>query len=208
MALYEVQRSQRYEIISLLTTITNDYDRVSMHGVPRILVEQQAKSLGLPIEEVFISKSSSNEEYESKMKGTLIRFKQNGVSSVVFGDVFLEEVRKYRENNLSKLGMRGLFPLWGRDTAELGRSFIALGFQAITTCIDSRVLDKKFLGRVFNKQFLTELPPNVDPEGENGEFHSFVFDGPIFKKRIAYTLGKKVLRDSFYFCDLLPRGKG
>ncbi len=208
MALYEVQRSQRYEIISLLTTITNDYDRVSMHGVPRILVEQQAKSLGLPIEEVFISKSSSNEEYESKMKGTLIRFKQNGVSSVVFGDVFLEEVRKYRENNLSKLGMRGLFPLWGRDTAELGRSFIALGFQAVTTCIDSRVLGKKFLGRVFNKQFLTELPPNVDPEGENGEFHSFVFDGPIFKKRIAYTLGKKVLRDSFYFCDLLPRGRG
>ena len=208
MALYEIQRSQQYEILSLLTTITNDYDRVSMHGVPRTLVEQQAKSLGLPIEEVFISKSSSNEEYESRMKETLIRFKQNGVSSVVFGDVFLEEVRKYRENNLSKLGMRGLFPLWGRDTAELGRSFIALGFQAVTTCIDSRVLDKKFLGRVFNKQFLTELPPNVDPEGENGEFHSFVFDGPIFKKRIAYTLGKKVLRDSFYFCDLLPRGKG
>ncbi|GAI47578.1 unnamed protein product [marine sediment metagenome] len=119
LALYEIQKDNKYEIVSLLTTITEDYDRVSLHGVPRILVEQQAKSLGLPIQEVFISKASSNEEYESRMKETLIRFKQAGVSLVVFGDIFLEEVRKYREDNLSKLGMKGLFPIWGRDTDNI-----------------------------------------------------------------------------------------
>ena len=204
LALYEIQKDKKYEIISLLTTITEDYDRVSLHGVPRILVEQQAKSLGLPIQEVFISKASSNKEYESRMKEILIKFKQAGVSLVVFGDIFLEEVRKYRENNLSKLEMTGLFPIWGRDSAELTRSFIALGFQAIVTCIDTRVLDKRFVGRIIDESFSAQLPPNVDPGGENGEFHSFVFDGPIFRERIAYKLGKQVLRDSFYFCDLLP----
>ena len=204
LALYEIQKDKKYEILSLLTTITEGYDRVSLHGVPRILVEQQAQSLGLPIQEVFIPKASSNEEYESRMKETLIRFKQAGVSLVVFGDVFLEEVRKYRENNLSKLGMKGLFPIWGRDTVELTRSFIALGFQAVVTCIDTRALDKSFVGRIIDESFSAQLPPNVDPGGENGEFHSFVFDGPIFRERIAYKLGKQVLRDSFYFCDLLP----
>ena len=206
LALYEIQKDKRYEILALLTTMTEAYDRVSMHGVRRTLVEQQARSLGLPIEEVFISQASSNEEYDSKMREALTKFKQDGVSSVVFGDIFLEEVRKYREDNLSKLGMKGIFPIWGRDTAELTRSFIALGFQAITTCIDTRVLDKRFVGRMFNEHFLSELPPNVDPGGENGEFHSFVYDGPIFKQRIAYTLGESVLRNSFYFCDLLPKG--
>ena len=204
ISLYEIQRSQKYEIVSLLTTITEDYDRVSMHGVPRILIEQQAQSLGLPIQQVFISKACSNEEYESKMREILIKFQQNGVSSVVFGDVFLEEVRKYREDNLSKLGMTGLFPIWGRDTTELTKSFIALGFQAIITCVDARVLDKRFVGSIIDESFTKQLPANVDPGGENGEFHSFVFDGPIFRKKIAYTLGELVLRDSFYFCDLLP----
>ena len=205
ISLYETQRSQKYEIIALLTTITSDYDRVSMHGVPRLLVEQQAHSLGLPIEKVFISKDCSNEEYEAKMREVLIGFRQAGISSVVFGDVFLEEVRRYREDNLSQLGMKGIFPIWGRDTAELTGTFIELGFQAVVTCIDSKVLDKRFAGRVLDKHFLAELPPNVDPAGENGEFHSFVFDGPIFKERIGYTLGERVLRDSFYFCDLLPK---
>jgi len=117
----------------------------------------------------------------------------------------LAEVRKYREDNLSKLGMKGIFPIWGRDSAELTRSFIALGFQAVITCVDSKVLDKSFVGRMLDRQFLAELPPNVDPGGENGEFHSFVFDGPIFSERISYKLGERVLRDSFYFCDLLPK---
>ena len=204
VALYETQKIKEYEIVSLLTTITEGYDRISMHGVPRVLVEQQAKSLGLPIEEIFISKASSNEEYESKMREVLTRFKKDGVSAVVFGDIFLEELRKYREGNLLKLGMKGIFPIWGRNTAELARTFIALGFKAITTCVDSKVLDKRFLGRVIDKHFLDDLPPGVDPAGENGEFHSFVFDGPIFKRRIACIPGEHVLRDSFYFCDLLP----
>ena len=205
MALYEVQKSQKYEIVSLLTTITKDYDRVSMHGVPRILVEQQAQSLGLPVEEVFIPESCSNEEYESKMREMLTRFKRDGVSAVVFGDVFLEDVRRYREDNLSKVGMKGIFPLWGRDTAELIKSFIALGFKAIISCVDSKILDKTFVGRMLDEKFWAELPPNVDPAGENGEFHSFVFDGPIFRERIACTVGEVVLRDSFYFCDLVPK---
>ncbi len=208
ISLYEIQKSGKYEIVALLTTITDGYDRVSMHGVPRTLVEQQAYSLGLPIEEVFIPKASSNEEYESKMRGMLTKFKQDGVSLVVFGDVFLEWIRKYREDNLSQVGMKGIFPIWGRDTTELTRSFIALGFQAVITCIDSRVLDKRFIGRTLDEHFLAELPPNVDPGGENGEFHSFVFDGPIFKKRIAYTLGELVLRNSFYFCNLLRKEGG
>ena len=204
ISLYEMVKGGRYEIVSLLTTITEDYDRVSMHGVPRILVEQQAKSLGLPLQEVFISKACSNEEYESKMTETLIRFKQGGVSLVAFGDIFLEEVRQYREDNLSQLGMKGLFPIWGMNTDQLTRSFIALGFQAVITCVDTRVLDKRFVGRMIDESLLVQLPANVDPGGENGEFHSFVFDGPIFKERIAYTLGESVLRGSFSFCDLLP----
>jgi uncharacterized protein (TIGR00290 family) len=205
IALYEIEQSQKYEIVSLLTTITEDYDRVSMHGVPRVLVEQQAYSLGLPVEEVLISKSCSDEEYESKMRRILTKFKQEGVSSVVFGDVFLEGVRKYREDNLARLEMKGIFPIWGRNTAELARSFIALGFQAVVTCVDAKLLDKSFVGRMFDKHFLVELPPDVDPGGENGEFHSFVFDGPIFKEKITYISGESVLRDSFYFCDLLPK---
>jgi len=205
IALYEIQRSQKYEIVSLLTTITADYDRVSMHGVPRILVEKQADSVGLPLEEVLIPKSCSDEEYGAKMRKTLTKFKEEGVSSVVFGDVFLEDIKKYREENLAKIGMKGIFPIWGRDTAELVGSFLSLGFQAITTCVDSKLLDKRFIGRVIDKRFLDLLPHDVDPGGENGEFHSFVFDGPIFKKRISCAPGEVVLRDGFYFCDLLPQ---
>ena len=205
LALYEIQKNQRYEIVSLLTTINEDYDRVSMHGVRRTLVEQQAYSLGLPIAKVLVPKSCSDEEYESKMSEVLAEFKQSGITRVVFGDVFLDWIREYRQNNLSKLDMEGVFPIWGRDTAELARSFIILGFQAVVTCVDTRVLNERFLGRVIDERFLAELPPAVDPDGENGEFHSFVFAGPIFKKRIAYTLGESVSRDSFCFCDLLPK---
>jgi uncharacterized protein (TIGR00290 family) len=204
MALYEIKKDHQYEIASLLTTITEGYDRVSMHGVPRALVEKQAQSLGLPLKEVFIPQNCSNQEYESRMRDTLASFKKTGVTLVAFGDVFLEEVRKYREDNLSRLGMKGLFPLWGRDSAKLTRSFIALGFHAVTTCVDAKVLEQRFAGRLLDGDFLAELPANVDPAGENGEFHSFVFDGPLFRERIPYDLGNKVLRDSLYFCDLLP----
>ena len=207
MALYEIQKDHRYEVESLLTTITEDYNRVSLHGVRRALVKQQTQSLGLPLEEVFIPKDCPNQEYESKMRDTLTKFKQAGVNLVAFGDVFLEEVREYREDNLSRLGLKGLFPLWERDTAELAWSFITLGFQAITTCVDAKVLDSGFAGRILSREFLADLPAGVDPAGEHGEFHSFVFDGPVFRERIPYDLGDKVLRDSLYFCDLLPLSK-
>jgi uncharacterized protein (TIGR00290 family) len=207
MALYELQRTHSYEVSALLTTITEDYERISMHGVRRILLERQAESLGLPLEKVFISKNASNEEYESKMREALTKYRASGVSSVIFGDIFLEDLRKYREDKLSKVDMKGIFPIWKRDTTELAHTFIDLGFKAVVTCVDSNILDKKFVGRVFDGQFLSELPSTVDPCGENGEFHSFVYDGPIFRERIAFRVGDIVLRDNrFYFCDLIPDG--
>jgi len=205
LALYEVQKSKNYEILALLTTITEDYDRVSMHGLRRSFLEQHANSLGIPLEKVFITKDASNEEYESKMKEALLIYQNAGVHSVVFGDIFLQDVRKYREENLSKIGMNGVFPIWRRNTTELAHSFIDLGFKAVTTCVDSNVLDVRFVGKVFDRQFLSELPPTVDPCGENGEFHSFVYDGPIFRENILFKKGEIVLRDNrFYYCDLIP----
>ena len=209
MALYELQKTGNYEISALLTTVTKDYDRISMHGVRRILLEQQAVSLGYPLEQVFISKSASNEEYEAKMQEILEKYLKAAVSAVVFGDIFLEEVRKYREDNLSKIGVKAVFPIWKRNTTELAHSFVDSGFKAVITCIDSKVLDKGFVGKLFDEQFLSELPSNVDPCGENGEFHSFVYDGPTFRERLLYKLGDVILRDNrFYFCDLIPLRNG
>jgi len=205
VALYELQKTQRYDISALLTTVTKDYERISMHGVSRILLEQQADSLGFPLEKIFISKNSSREEYETSMREVLTKYKEIGVSSVVFGDIFLESVKQYREDNLKKVGMKGIFPLWGKDTVKLARTFIEVGFKAVVTCVDSHMLDKKFIGRIYDKQFLCELHPDTDPCGENGEFHSFVYDGPLFRERISFTIGDIVLRDNrFYYCDLIP----
>jgi uncharacterized protein (TIGR00290 family) len=208
LALYKVQKRRGYEISALLTTVTKDYDRISMHGVRRSLLEQQASSLGYPAEQVLIPAKATNEEYEMSMRQVLEKYSGSGVSAVVFGDIFLEEVRKYREDNLSKVGMRAVFPLWERDTTGLARAFIDLGFKAVITCVDSRLLDKSFVSRLFDRQFLSELPSGVDPCGENGEFHSFVFDGPIFRWKLSYRLGDTVLRDNrFYFRDLIPPGR-
>ena len=205
LALHEINETENYEIAALLTTVTQDYDRISMHGVRRSLLERQAKSLGLPLEKVFISKDTSNEEYESKIREVLVKYLTAGVRSVVFGDIFLEDLRRHREDNLSKVGMEGIFPIWKRDTTELAHTFVELGFKAVITCIDSNALDKIFIGRAFDKQFLSELPPNVDPCGENGEFHTFVYDGPAFAERILHTIGEVVLRENrFYYCDLMP----
>ena len=204
MALHEIKNSKEYEIATLLTTITEGYDRVSMHGVSRVLVEQQAASLGLPLHKVFIPRDCSDAEYETRMNGTLLKFKQDGISLMVFGDIFLQWVKEYRENNLAKLGMKPLFPIWGRDTIELTRSLIALGFQSVITCVDTRVVDSKFLGRVIDADFLAQLPDHVDRGGENGEFHSFIFNGPIFKEKIACKPGERVSRGHYHFIDLLP----
>lgn len=203
MALYKIQQSHRYEVAALITTVTRDY--VSMHGLRSTLLEAQASSLGLSLEKVFISKNPSNDEYESQMEGILLKYQNHGVSSVVFGDIFLEDLRRYREDNLARIGMKGVFPLWGRDTSDLAHDFIDSGFRAVIICVDSNALYGRFVGRAFDKQFLSELPPAVDPYGENGEFHSFVYAGPIFKESILYAVGDVVLRDSrFYYCDLLP----
>ena len=183
IALYEILKSQNYQISALLTTLTEGYDRISMHGVRRILLERQVASLGFPLEKVFISKDASNEEYETNMGSVLTRYMEAGVTSVVFGDIFLEDLRKYREDKLATLGLHGIFPIWQRDTHELARSLTVLGFKAITTCVDTHTLGRQFVGRVIDKQFLSELPSTVDPCGENGEYHSFVSEGPIFKER-------------------------
>jgi len=205
LALYELQTNSDYEVCGLLTTVTEDYDRVSMHGVRTSLLGRQARSLGFPLERVNISGKSSDEEYESRMKETLTRYRRMGVSSVAFGDIFLDDVRKYRERNLAKIGMNGLFPLWRKGSKRLANRFIDLGFKAMITCVDSNVLDGSFAGRVFDRQFLADLPSSVDPSGENGEFHSFVYDGPIFRRKIRCEKGEVVLRDNrFYYCDLRP----
>jgi uncharacterized protein (TIGR00290 family) len=186
--------------------VTKDYDRISMHGVRRTLLEQQADSLDYRLEKVFISESASNEEYEAKMQEVLEKYLKTGVSTVAFGDIFLEDLRKYREDNLSKIGMKAIFPIWKRNTTELARAFIGLGFEAVITCVDSQVLDKKFVGRRFDERFLSELPLGIDPCGENGEYHSFVYNGPNFRKRLLYDLGEVVFRNNrFYFCDLVAR---
>jgi len=204
MALYEVLKSWKYDVAALLTTVTEGYDRISMHGVRRTILEQQAALLGFPLETILISKRSSNEEYEAKMKEALSRYKQKGITAVAFGDIFLEDLKKYREDNLAKVGLKGVFPIWKRSTSELAATFINLGFKAIITCVDSKFLDKSFVGRVFDKQFLSDLPAGVDPCGENGEFHSFVYDGPIFSRGITFEKGQVVLRDNrFYYCDLV-----
>ena len=205
LALYEVLRSGGYEVLELLTTVAKDHARISIHGVRRVLLEQQAHALRIPFEEMFILKDASDAEYEGKLLETLKRHRDTSVSSVVFGDIFLEDVRKYREQVLAKAGMNGVFPLWKRDTNELSRAFTNLGFKAVITSVDSRVLGEDFAGREYDEKFLSDLPANVDPCGENGEFHSFVYDGPIFCERIGFKKGELSLRDNrFYSCDLLP----
>jgi len=205
IALYETLKSQKYQISALLTTVTEGYDRISMHGVRQILLERQVASLGFPLEKMFISKNAPNEEYESNMERVLKKYKQAGTTSVVFGDIFLEDLRKYREDKLARLDMRGIFPIWKRDTQELARSLTVLGFKAITTCVDTNKLGREFVGRMVDEQFLSDLPSTVDACGENGEYHSFVYDGPIFKERVSYTLGEFVFRENrFWYCDLIP----
>ena len=203
LALYELMRQGNTDI-TLLTTITDKYERISMHGVREALLEKQAESLGCYLEKVYITPESTNEEYEKKMEETMNRYKKLGVTKVAFGDIFLEDIRKYREGNLKKAGMEAIFPLWGRDTKEIANIFINLGFKSIITCVDTKVLNGDFSGRLYDKNFLADLPENIDPCGENGEFHSFAFDGPIFKERINFSIGEKVLRDErFNFCDLI-----
>lgn len=205
LSLHELQRRGEFQVVGLLTTMTSGFDRVSMHGVRRELLLRQAASLGLPLIEAWITPHAANPEYEQAMLAALHPYRERGVAKVAFGDIFLRDLRDYRERLLARLGMECLFPIWERHTEELIDSFLNSGFRAVTCCIDPRVLPPSFAGREIDRQFVQELPAGIDPCGENGEFHSFVFDGPMFSQPIRCICGDRVQRDSFLFCDLLPQ---
>ncbi len=205
MALHALLQQNDLRVTALLTTVTEGYERISMHGVRRELLAQQAESIGLPLHEVRIPPQCVNPIYEARMEEALqIRYEQ-GIRKVAFGDIFLEDLRAYREKNLARIGMTALFPIWKQDTRELVRRFHSQRFRAIAVCIDSKALDSSFAGRELDESFFRDLPPNADPCGENGEFHTFVFDGPIFRWPILARTGEIVHRDGFVFCDLLPK---
>ena len=204
MALHALLQRDNVRVAALLTSVTETYERVSMHGVRRELLERQAESIGLPLREVRIPPQCVNPIYEERMEEALREFLDQGVRAVAFGDIFLEDLREYREKNLARLGMTGLFPIWKRDTRELMREFLANRFRAITVCVDPKVLAASFAGRELDESFFRDLPRNADPCGENGEFHTFVFDGPIFRVPVPVRSGDVVNRDGFVFCDVLP----
>lgn len=205
LALRALQRTPGVSVQALLTTVTRETDRIGMHRVRRTLLRMQAASIGLPLEEVLIPSEATNEEYEAAMGEVFLAHRERGVKSVAFGDLFLDDIRSYRERLLTRHGMTGLYPLWGMDTGRLMHEFIALGFKAIVVCVDSAQLPPSFAGRVIDAEFLRELPAEVDPCGEKGEFHTFVFDGPPFQNAVAFSVGDIVSHGSFWFCDLLPR---
>jgi len=204
LALHSLLRRGEVRVAALLTTVTEGYDRISMHGVRRELLHRQAEAIGLPLHEVFIPPQCVNPVYEARMEEAMRSYLRQGIRRVAFGDIFLEDLRRYRENNLARLRMEAVFPIWKRDTRELIREFHVSRFRAVAVCVDPRALDPEFAGRELNESFFADLPLGVDPCGENGEFHTFVFDGPIFSHPIECTVGGRVHHDSFVFCDLLP----
>ena len=203
LALWKLRREQ-LEPEALITTVTENYDRISMHGVRRELLARQAQAVGLSLVEILIPPTCVNDVYEARMAQAFATSPLSGVDAVAFGDLFLEDVRGYREQRLAAAGKRGLFPLWGQDTSALAREFLNAGFEATLVCVDPRALDGSFAGRRYDEQLLAELPAGVDACGVNGEFHTFVHAGPIFEAPIACATGEVVERDGFVFCDLIP----
>lgn len=194
LALYKVLREKQFDIRYLLTTLNEEADRISMHGVRSELLAAQAESLGIPAKKVHLPASSDMQAYESAMSTAIEELKSEGISDCIFGDIFLEDLRTYREEKLREVSISAHFPLWKRNTSELVHEFIDLGFKTIVVCVDASKLDESFVGRIIDHQFLKDLPNDVDPCGENGEFHTFVFDGPIFKHPIPFEIGEKVLK--------------
>ena len=206
LALAELQRSKEFEVVALLTSVTRGYDRISVHGVRRALLDAQARSIGLPLIEISLEPNSSNDAYEAAFHNALeeIRIRWPSVTHIAFGDLFLEDVRAYRERLLTGTGFVPVFPIWGRNTSELAREFIDLGFLARLVCVDTTQLDGGFAGRDFDAALLADLPSAIDPCGEHGEFHTFVSDGPIFINAVACDSGERVLREErFMYCDLI-----
>lgn len=229
LSLYKILKVDEYDVKFLLTSINERYQRISMHGVRVELLEKQAQSIGIPLVKMQIPEMPTMEDYDKIMRSTLSTLKSEGIQISAFGDIFLEDLRKYREDKLAELDMQGLFPLWKISTDQLIREFIDLGFKTIVTCVNEKYLDKSFAGRIIDEDFLNDLPKNVDPCGENGEFHTFVFDGPLFKNEILFEKGEVVYRKysankkddnnsscgtkdetsdpfeyGFWYCDLLP----
>lgn len=218
LALYKTLQEEKFEITSLLTIINKEFQRISMHGVSVSLLEKQAESLGFPLIKLELPKAPSMEEYQELMNSTMNKIKSHGVTHSIFGDIFLEDLRKYREEQLQSIGMNAVFPLWKKNTTDLIHEFLDLGFKTIVTCVNETYLDKSFAGRIIDKCFIKDLPKNVDPCGENGEFHTFTFDGPIFKNPIDFEIGEVVKKTYpkpksdeseedgeyiFWFCDLI-----
>ena len=219
LALYHVLQQRQYNIRYLLTSMNAVHNRVSMHGVRRELMQQQAAAIGIPLTTVELPEQPGMAEYETIMQQKVQALKQDGCTHAIFGDIFLEDLKAYREQQLAAAGISCVFPLWQRDTTALVQEFIALGFKAVVVCVNEQYLDKGFCGRIIDTAFLNDLPAGVDPCGEHGEFHSFVVDGPVFSAPVTYTTGDMVYRtyaapanadDStgsttgFYFCDLVP----
>ena len=204
LALHALLMDPAVDVRALITTVTDEYDRVSMHGVRTALLREQADVLGIPLDEVRIPPSATNEQYEAAMLGSLQAHRDAGVEAVAFGDLFLTDVRGYRERLLSGTGLEPVFPIWGRHTAELARGFVRAGFRAVLVCVDPRQIAVSHCGAEFDDALLDALPASVDACGENGEFHTFVYDGPMFARPIEVRRGEVVERSGFVFCDLLP----
>jgi uncharacterized protein (TIGR00290 family) len=226
LALYHILKDKTYSVDKLVTNVNNQYRRVSMHGVREELLEQQAASIGIPLQKFVLPDQPTMEEYDREMMILLNQLHHENFTHSIFGDIFLEDLKAYRESQLAKVNISAVFPLWKRNTTELIHEFLDNGFKTIVVCVKAEVLDKSFAGRIIDKQFLKDLPPNVDPCGENGEFHTFVFDGPIFTSPVLFEVGDKVFREykaptddkdpcfskqpitpssmGFWFCDLLP----
>lgn len=195
LALYKVLQQKEYEVVKLITNVNQDYERVSMHGLREELLNAQAKSIGIPIEKIYFPATVNMKEYNQKMLEKTTELKQQELHQAVFGDIHLEDLRKYRDKKLAEVGIKGVYPLWKKDTKDLLKEFLDLGFKTITVCTNAKLLGEEFVGRIIDEDFIKSLPKNVDMCGENGEFHTFCFDGPIFKKPVNFEIGEKVLRN-------------
>ncbi|WLD94382.1 diphthine--ammonia ligase [Alkalihalobacillus sp. AL-G] len=210
LALHDLLNSDEFEVDSLMTTVTDAYNRTSIHGVREELLVAQAKSIGLPLRIVRIPQNCSNEKYNEIMTEAIHKIKSDGIKHIAFGDIFLEDIRKYREDMLKNTGVVPIFPIWGVDTSEILNRFLLLGYKTIISCVDLTKLGKEFSGQKIDNDFVHNIPKEIDPCGEYGEYHSFVYDGPIFKSGINFTIGEKKVapdlmtgEDRFCFTDLI-----